>query len=260
MGHRKAGQQENDKEFYHRQPSLNNIVGAYQDKHRLMRRALSAAFSAQAMTNQQPLIQTYINLFIQRMHENAAAGKTLNMVHWFNWTTFDIIGDLAFGEPFGCLEKSESHFWITQLFDSIFFQSTATELSRYPIIGKVLPKVIPRKFAEAKIARATFAAGKVQARIDRGDRPDLIGAMLKKKEVSIPSHGSQDPRTCSLEQIVELIKLQRGCIQSFTDAELRGNADALIVAGSETTATTLAAAAVRQTMPILKPKQLYYGT
>ena len=26
------------------------------------------------------------------------------MVNWLNFTTFDIIGDLAFGEPFGCLE------------------------------------------------------------------------------------------------------------------------------------------------------------
>ncbi|KAJ4415379.1 hypothetical protein N0V82_007374 [Gnomoniopsis sp. IMI 355080] len=210
MGHRKAGQQENDKEFYYRQPSLENIVGAYKDKHNMMRRSLSAAFSAQAMENQQPLIQTYINLFIQRMHENVAKGNTVDMVSWFNWTTFDIIGDLAFGEPFGCLESSSMHPWIAQLFDSVSFQVFGSELSRYPLIGAILPKLLPPKFAKAKEARGQFAAEKVDRRIARGERPDLIGAMLKKKE-------------------------------HFTDREVWNNADALIVAGSETTATTLSA-------------------
>ena len=31
-------------------------------------------------------------------------------------TTFDIIGDLAFGEPFGCLETSQNHGWIKLIF------------------------------------------------------------------------------------------------------------------------------------------------
>lgn len=195
MGHRKAGQKENDKEFFYREPALDNIVGAYNDKHRAMRRSLSAAFSAQAMANQQPIIQSYINLFIQRMHENAGKGKTLNMVRWFNWTTFDIIGDLAFGEPFGCLEASANHPWIDQLFDSIFFQAASTELKRYPVIGTILPKLLPKRFAEAKASRAVFNEKRVEARIARGDRPDLIGAMLKKKEVSMTlkirhSHGA----------------------------------------------------------------------
>jgi benzoate 4-monooxygenase len=29
----------------------------------------------------------------------------INALHWFNYLAFDIIGDLAFGSPFGMLEK-----------------------------------------------------------------------------------------------------------------------------------------------------------
>jgi benzoate 4-monooxygenase len=31
----------------------------------------------------------------------------INALHWFNYLAFDIIGDLAFGSPFGMLEKGE---------------------------------------------------------------------------------------------------------------------------------------------------------
>ena len=31
----------------------------------------------------------------------------LDALHWFNYLAFDIIGDLAFGAPFGMLEKGK---------------------------------------------------------------------------------------------------------------------------------------------------------
>jgi len=31
----------------------------------------------------------------------------LDALHWFNYLAFDIIGDLAFGAPFGMLEKGQ---------------------------------------------------------------------------------------------------------------------------------------------------------
>jgi hypothetical protein len=49
----------------------------------------------------------YFDLLIKRLYENYA--KPINSVNWYNFTTFDIIGDLTFGEPFGCLENSKMH-------------------------------------------------------------------------------------------------------------------------------------------------------
>ena len=31
----------------------------------------------------------------------------MDALHWFNYLAFDIIGDLAFGAPFGMLERGE---------------------------------------------------------------------------------------------------------------------------------------------------------
>jgi len=49
---------------------------------------------------QEDIIQGYVNQFITHMKRMAAKNKIFNMVNWLNFTTFDIIGDLAFGEPF----------------------------------------------------------------------------------------------------------------------------------------------------------------
>lgn len=49
----------------------------------------------------------YFDLLIQRLHENA--DKPVDLVKWYNFTTFDIIGDLTFGESFDCLETSTLH-------------------------------------------------------------------------------------------------------------------------------------------------------
>lgn len=38
---------------------------------------------------------------------------------WYNYATFDIIGDLAFGSDFGCLASSNYHPWVSIIFGAI---------------------------------------------------------------------------------------------------------------------------------------------
>jgi hypothetical protein len=52
-------------------------------------------------------MKRYFDLLIQRLHENC--GKVVDMNNWYNLTTFDIIGDLAFGESFEGLKNSGVH-------------------------------------------------------------------------------------------------------------------------------------------------------
>lgn len=54
------------------------------------------------------MINRYIDLLIQRLDERT--NQKVDMVAWYNWTTFDIIGDLSLGESFGCLENARPHF------------------------------------------------------------------------------------------------------------------------------------------------------
>ena len=43
------------------------------------------------------------------------------MTKWYNLTAFDIIGDLAFGEPFGGLKSSTYHSWVQGIFQVLRF-------------------------------------------------------------------------------------------------------------------------------------------
>jgi cytochrome P450 len=70
-----------------------------------MRRQLAHAFSAKAVKEQTDIVLHYVNMWIQQLARVEQQG--VDIVQWYNWLTFDIIGDLAFGEPFGAVEEGE---------------------------------------------------------------------------------------------------------------------------------------------------------
>lgn len=57
------------------------------------------------------------------------------MRHWMNAITFDITGDLTFGEPFGALSADANHPWIEHLFDGLKWINIATTFMQYPLIA-----------------------------------------------------------------------------------------------------------------------------
>ena len=60
-------------------------------EHSRMRRVLAHAFSEKSMREQELLIQEYVNLLMSSLHE-AAEGSPQNIVSWYEFLTFDIIG------------------------------------------------------------------------------------------------------------------------------------------------------------------------
>ena len=75
--------------------------------HARQRRALSHAFSTKALLEQEYIVKAYIDVFSNKMREFAERGEMVDVVDWFAYTTFDIIGDMALGEPFGCLTNGK---------------------------------------------------------------------------------------------------------------------------------------------------------
>lgn len=78
--------------------------------HARQRRALSHAFSTKALLEQEYIVKSYIDVFSEQMNAFSKAGKIVNVTDWFAFTTFDIIGDMALGEPFGCLTSGRFNF------------------------------------------------------------------------------------------------------------------------------------------------------
>ena len=72
-----------------------------------MRKYLSHAFSDKSLKEQEYLIAEMADLFIEQVGRLGAADTGIDFVKWFNLLTFDIIGSLAFGEPFGGLQSGK---------------------------------------------------------------------------------------------------------------------------------------------------------
>jgi cytochrome P450 len=185
-GHRKGGTGENSKDPVIAQFNHDNIIGADRQNHSRFRRIVAHGFSHQSMLDQQPIIKGYIDKFINGLREVCENGtKPVNIAAWYNFATFDIIGDLAFGEPFGCLDNRELHPWIALIFDGIKDGAYLGCLARMGWLGKVITALAPKGSDSKWAAHVNMARDKVRKRLDtKKERPDFIDAMLKRTGAS----------------------------------------------------------------------------
>lgn len=200
-------------------PSFHNgtpgILAADYQHHRRYRRLLAGAFSDNGIRSQQPVIHRHVNRLMQRLAERVAMGS-LDISQWYNWTTFDIIGDLAFGESFGCLENLETHEWIASIQGNVKAIPIINGIRRFGL-GLALPLLAPKKLLEMRRRNAQFTEDKVDQRRRHGSsRGDLWDDLMTGTD------GEED-----LKQHV------------MSRDEMVSNASAIVVAGSETSATLL---------------------
>lgn len=73
--------------------------------HGKMRKLLSHAFSPEAILQHEGIVHEHVKKFIGKLRGISEKRKPFEMSTWFHFLAFDIIGDLAFGEPFGSLDS-----------------------------------------------------------------------------------------------------------------------------------------------------------
>jgi hypothetical protein len=182
-------------------------VSANDEDHRRIRRLQSHMFSEKALSGQEPLINSYVNKLIIRLHEETSNLETsvVDMVKWykyvnsFSWnfsspltmqtlidptsyTTFDVLGDLAFGESFGCLDSDVLHPWIINIFKSIKGGAFMVGLKQFVgPLSQIFYKLTPRDTQHAQDEHLEFSARKARQRMMQGgtDREDFMSYILK---------------------------------------------------------------------------------
>ncbi|KAL5118224.1 hypothetical protein ACEQ8H_003896 [Pleosporales sp. CAS-2024a] len=200
-------------------PGATNLTMAPDAHHARQRRALAHAFSKQALLEQEPILRDYVDLFVAKLRDMAHEGKAANMVSWFNFCTFDIIGDLSFGEPFGCLregEGSESANWVVLIYESIKAGAIEQATRRFAKPGSLSQRFlmwcIPSIIRERRARHLRNSTEKTLRRMaTKTEHRDFLWYILKQREKK----------------------------NEVSDDEVIMNAALFIVAGSETTATAL---------------------
>jgi hypothetical protein len=115
-----------------------------------------------------------------RLQIQEGNGGCIDIKTWLNFLTFDILGDLMFGESFGCLKDSQLHPWIILIFNSMKAIAMKGEANQYPKVNAILHKLIPRSLLQKGVDHFNLGAQRVDRRLELGEeRPDFISAILK---------------------------------------------------------------------------------
>ncbi len=224
-----ADEMEKSSTFYRGRGIAPNIISETRENHTLLRKQLAHGFSDRSMREQEPIINSYVDLLIRRLRENCtveqtysdekdstttqamATPKALDLKEWYNWTTFDVIGDLAFGESFGCLNNISYHPWVKAIANTIrtgaYFRA-AKLLKLDAILTPILKMVL-----SGRKQNTQFTADMLKRRLAIKERHDLIEGLIRKQE----------------EWHMDF-------------SRLASNSAILVIAGSETTATLLSGA------------------
>jgi cytochrome P450 len=185
MGH-KNGLPEMAKADWFYRPLVDeplHVVNEDNDQHKRLRRQLAYGFSEKGMREQEGLIRGYVDILLGKLREMAGAGDAITISDWYNFTTFDIIGDLAFGQPFGCLEGSAYDRWIASIFDTGHLGSYLQALTFYPWLRSAIMALVPQSVKDGAQKHKDLTKKKMLQRMAMpGDRADLIEGLLKKKD------------------------------------------------------------------------------
>ncbi|KAJ5242924.1 uncharacterized protein N7469_001251 [Penicillium citrinum] len=184
------------------------------ENHARLRKAMNPAFSPRALALQEPILQKNVDLFLHQLQKHATQGQQLDLRLWYNYITFDLIGDLAFGESFGCLEASSYHEWVQFVVDYFYIATLLQVVHRFRPLNKLLATLIPSSLIKQKEDHGKLTAEKVKRRMKRRiDRLDFVHPLIEARDSGI-----------------------------ITNDEVEQQASILILAGGETSSIALTSA------------------
>ncbi|KAI0483447.1 cytochrome P450 [Xylaria cf. heliscus] len=178
------------------------------------RSLFSGAFSAKSLGEQEAVLQRCINTFVAKVGKLGGGDEGLDMRKWYEMVSFDILGEMAFGESFNCIENESSHFWLDMILGHVFAISVMDNLNRYPLLMAAI-RSLPKKWTTSKLSQrqSDFSREKVKRRLEkRTEQTDFLSTVAKKV---LNGEVSQE--------------------------EMAAHSSTFVIAGGETTATSMTA-------------------
>ncbi|KAI1388488.1 benzoate 4-monooxygenase cytochrome P450 [Hypoxylon trugodes] len=195
-------------------------VGMFQadvQEHARIRRQLNPAFSEKASREQEPLVMGYIDSMIRKLRGATQKGEAVDIEKYTMWATFDIQGDLVFGEDvFKCIEKEQYHPWVgisvTHFTGGVYIHAL-NDISPWALwFWQIF--LTPKSFADAQAYHIKTTLDLVDKRMAAGktDHPDYMSFITSESKAG----------------------------EVLTKEQMYANAQMLVMAGSETVATASA--------------------
>ncbi|KAI0835729.1 cytochrome P450 [Hypoxylon sp. FL0890] len=192
----------------------SKCVGSERDpkKHSAMRKMLNPAFSQRVLLEQEDIITSVVDKFVRIIGEKGGPGsRGINVTKWFEMNSFDILGELAFGESFHSLDSGKLHFWAAIILEHLYFVTLIDNLRRIGWLANVFGYLIPSSLL-TRNQNSVYSRQQVEKRLAKqGSRNDFVSLLVEKVRA-----GEVDKE------------------------EMTAHVSTLTIAGGETVATTLA--------------------
>ncbi|GKT45881.1 cytochrome P450 monooxygenase aclL [Colletotrichum spaethianum] len=192
-------------------PNINMVVSE-PVRHGRLRRAIAPAFSERALRGQEEFIQHHSDKLIGQLRRAVRnkPDEPQNLTRWYSLAAFDIISDLAFGKPAGCLDSFDQP-WI-QVLGNRTRSLVWMQLAMHYQVEWLLDAFSPKGTMEARRKHRLLTERKVEERIanpNGKDRRDFMSYIIENES------------------------------ERLTNEELNQMASSFIVAGSGTSATAM---------------------
>ncbi|KAF1989634.1 cytochrome P450 3A3 [Aulographum hederae CBS 113979] len=192
-------------------------------EHTRKRKTVAHTFSAKSIGQFEQYMHHNLEMLVtqwDRMSENAKGGYAeMDSLNWFNYLAFDIIGDLAFGAPFGMLENGRDMAEVQLAPDKPPTFAPAIEVlnRRGEVSGTIgcLPQIkpyakyLPDPFFSKGVKAVENLAGIATARVshrlenaDKIDRVDLLARLMEGRDETGNKLGRQELTAEALTQLI----------------------------------------------------------
>ncbi|KAF5978572.1 phenol 2-monooxygenase [Fusarium coicis] len=197
-------------------PNTNNLFNTLDvEFHRHHRRLLSSPLSESSLKAVEPIVDAYVNMAIDSMKREMDERGAADVAKVWLFMATDIIVELSFGESFGILKQGKKNQYIEDLEG---LAAKGSIRSTFPTLISLATKLPLPVFKETVAAtqRIKDYSAEAVARYKRdfANNPAAAKPMLFRKLFEAGEEG-------------------------LSDDEIRAEAQAYIVAGTDTTATTL---------------------
>ena len=215
------------------------LAGAYESRcissvrepaeHARMKRMLAAVFSPRALAEQEPIVQRCIDGFVDKIGRvsRREGKKGIDLVDWMDMIAFDILGEMSFGESFGCVQSEKVHGWIDILLRNVKEVIIADNLRRVRVLELIGKWLLPWVVSGVRNKHADFSRAKVQKRLEA---EAAYGLASSESDSHVPRR--QDFMTPIAD------KVRAGQV---SQEEMSAHASIIVTAGAETTSTSVSA-------------------
>lgn len=189
-------------------------------EHTRKRKIVSHTFSAKSVNEFEPYIRANLTDFIAQWDGIATPSYTpIDALHWFNYLAFDIIGDLAFGAPFGMIKAGRDIAEVRSAPDEPPTYAPAIEVinRRGEVSGTIgcMPWIKPyaKNFPDPFFSRgveavqklAGIAIARVKERLEKRSevkRKDLLSRLMEGRDENGDPMGREELTAEALTQLI----------------------------------------------------------